>query len=573
MGLVGLVILLTLVTVAIAAPLVAPYPPQSRIGPPFSSPGLHNLLGTNDVGQDLLSGLLFGARISLSVGLVAALTATVVGTVVGLLAGYLGGAVDSLLMRLVDVVLSLPFLPLMIVVGAFVGPGLATLMLVIGAIIWAGPSRELRAQIISAKEREHVQAVRIMGASHGYVLVRHLLPAVAPLVVSQFVSTAKIAILLEASLSFLGLGDPTAQSWGTMLHHAYARSAFLSDAWLWWVLPPGAAIAAAVVSFAFLGYALEERARPQLGTSRPPFPPRRSARRTPAAKVSDTAAGGPGPTPRAGGDDSIVLAFERLTVDYAGPSGQHRAVEEITLSLARGEAVGLVGESGSGKSTLVSAALGLLPAAALVTSGRVAIEGRDLKRLTRAELRRVRGGTVGLVPQEAMNALNPVIRVGEQIAESVRLHGGGSRAAAQARARELLEVVEVGAEAARAWPHELSGGMRQRAVIAMALAAEPGMLLADEPTTGLDVVVQASIVRLIEDLRRRFGLTLLLVSHDLPVVLRLAERVCIMERGRIVEQGPIPALVASPRHPVTRRLLDSVPRLPVPSEGTPARRS
>ncbi|MDP8929503.1 MAG: ABC transporter permease, partial [Actinomycetota bacterium] len=206
LGMVGLVILLALVTVAVAAPLLAPYPPDSRVGPPFSPPGLPSLLGTNDVGQDLLSSLLFSARISLSVGLVAALTATVVGTVVGLMAGYLGGAVDSLLMRLVDVVLSLPFLPLMIVVGAFLGPGLATLMFVIGAIIWAGPSRELRAQAISAREREHVQAVRMMGASHRHVLVRHLLPAVAPLVVSQFVSTAKIAILLEASLSFLGLG-------------------------------------------------------------------------------------------------------------------------------------------------------------------------------------------------------------------------------------------------------------------------------------------------------------------------------------------------------------------------------
>ncbi|MDQ4130061.1 MAG: dipeptide/oligopeptide/nickel ABC transporter permease/ATP-binding protein, partial [Actinomycetota bacterium] len=469
----------------------------------------------------------------------------------GTVAGYLGGWTDSLLMRLVDVVLSLPFLPLMIVVGAFLGPGLATLMLVIGAVIWAGPSRELRAQVISAKEREHVQAVRMMGASHGYVLVRHLLPAVTPLVVSQFVSTAKIAILLEASLSFLGLGDPTAQSWGTMLHHAYARSAFLTDAWLWWVLPPGAGIAAAVVSFAFLGYALEERARPQLRTSRPRSPRvRRSRPQTPPS-------------------DAAVLTFERLTVDY----GHVTAVEEVTLSVAEGEAVGLVGESGSGKTTLVAAALGLLPAPGRVTSGRVTVAGCDLSRLTGAELRRVRGGEVGLVPQDAMNALNPVIRVGEQIAESVRLHHGSSRATARARARDLLELVDVGTQAMKAWPHELSGGMRQRAVIAMALAAEPRVLLADEPTTGLDVVVQASIVRLIEQLRQELGLSLLLVSHDLPVVLRLAERVAVMERGRIVEQGAAHVLAEAPSHPVTRRLLDSVPRLPVAPNTTSAKPS
>ncbi|MDQ4129836.1 MAG: dipeptide/oligopeptide/nickel ABC transporter permease/ATP-binding protein, partial [Actinomycetota bacterium] len=468
----------------------------------------------------------------------------------GTVAGYLGGWTDSLLMRLVDVVLSLPFLPLMIVVGAFLGPGLVTLMLVIGAVIWAGPSRELRAQVISAKEREHVQAVRMMGAPHGHVLVRHLLPAVTPLVVSQFVSTAKIAILLEASLSFLGLGDPTAQSWGTMLHHAYARSAFLTEAWLWWVLPPGAGIAAAVVSFAFLGYALEERARPQLRTSRPRSPRvRRSRPQTPA--------------------DAAVLSFESLTVDY----GHVMAVEQVTLSVAEGEAVGLVGESGSGKTTLVAAALGLLPAPGRVTSGRVTVGGCDLSRLTGAELRRVRGGEVGLVPQDAMNALNPVIRVGEQIAEAVRLHRGSSRAASRTRARDLLELVEVGAHAMEAWPHELSGGMRQRAVIAMALAAEPRLLLADEPTTGLDVVVQASIVRLIEQLRHELGLSLLLVSHDLPVVLRLAERVAVMERGRLVEQGSAHVLAEAPSHPVTRRLLNSVPRLPVAPHTTSPRPS
>ncbi|MDP8927814.1 MAG: ATP-binding cassette domain-containing protein, partial [Actinomycetota bacterium] len=387
---------------------------------------------------------------------------------------------------------------------------------------------------------------------HRHVLVRHLLPAVAPLVVSQFVSTAKIAILLEASLSFLGLGDPTAQSWGTMLHHAYVRSAFLTDAWLWWVLPPGACIAAAVVSFAFLGYALEERARPQLRSSRVLPSLRRSVSRSAAA------------------DDGAVLAFECLTVDY----GHHRAVEEVTLSLAEGEAVGLVGESGSGKSTLVSAALGLLPPGGQVRSGRVAVSGRDLSRLTRAELRRIRGGEIGLVPQDAMNALNPVIRVGDQIAEAARLHQGSSRDAARARARELLELVEVGADGVEAWPHELSGGMRQRAVIAMALAAEPQVLLADEPTTGLDVVVQASIVRLIEHLRQQLGLSLLLVSHDLPVVLRLAERVAVMELGRIIEQGPAHVLARTPRHPVTRRLVDSVPRLPIPIDATmPVRQS
>ncbi|MDP9020347.1 MAG: ABC transporter permease, partial [Actinomycetota bacterium] len=257
LGLVGAGLLLVLVAVAAAAPLLAPYDPTARAGPPFASPSADHLLGTNDVGQDLLSELLFGARVSLAVGIAAAVAATAVGTVVGLVAGYARGWVDAVLMRVVDVVLSLPFLPLMLVVGVFVGPGLATQILVIGGVMWAGAARELRSQVLSARELDHVLAARSMGARSGHVAVRHLLPAVTPLVVPQLVLATKTAVLLEASLSFLGLGDPTAKSWGTTLFYANARSAFLTDAWLWWVVPPGLGIVAAVLAFALMGYALE----------------------------------------------------------------------------------------------------------------------------------------------------------------------------------------------------------------------------------------------------------------------------------------------------------------------------
>ncbi len=263
-ALTGVVILGVLVTVALAAPLLAPYDPAHRAGVPFTPPSGEHLLGTNDVGQDLLSELLFGARSSLLAGTVAALAATVLGAGVGIVAGYARGWVDTALMRLVDVVLSLPVLPLTIVIGVFAGPGLVTQIVVIASVIWAGVARELRAQVLSVRERDHIQALRAMGGRAGYVVPRHVLPAVTPLVVPQFVLATKTAILLEASLAFLGLGDITAKSWGTTLSLAHSRSAFLTDAWLWWVLPPGAAIAVTVLAFALLGYAFEERARPAL---------------------------------------------------------------------------------------------------------------------------------------------------------------------------------------------------------------------------------------------------------------------------------------------------------------------
>jgi peptide/nickel transport system ATP-binding protein len=231
------------------------------------------------VGQDILSELIFASRLSLTVGFVTACLATILGAAVGIVGGYLRGAVDAVLMRGVDVILSLPFLPLMIVLAAFLGQNTTNLILVIGLLIWARPARLIRSQVLSVRESGHVQAARAMGATHGYIMFRHVLPRVAPLVAAQFVRTANVSIMLEASLAFLGLSDPFQKSWGAILFYANARSAFLTDAWLWWVLPPGLCIAAVVISFAFLGYALEERVDPRLRSTLPANEPLRDARK------------------------------------------------------------------------------------------------------------------------------------------------------------------------------------------------------------------------------------------------------------------------------------------------------
>jgi peptide/nickel transport system ATP-binding protein len=539
----GLGILALLVLVAVAAPMLAPYDPAERVGRPFAAPSGAHLLGTDDVGHDLLSELLYGARVSLLVGVVAALAATIVGAAVGVTAGYARGRVDPVLMRLVDVVLALPALPLTIVIGVFAGPGLGTQILVITMVMWAGVARELRAQVLSLRERDHIQALRAMGAGPWHVVPRHLLPAVAPLVVPQFVLATKTAILLEASLAFLGLGDISAKSWGTMLSLAHARSAFLTDAWLWWVIPPGLAIALTVLAFALLGHAFEERARPSLRSRVAPARPRR----TPASLSVVR------------GDDP-PLVIKGLGVTYPGPV---RAVDGVDLEVAAGELVGLVGESGSGKSTLAAAAAGLLGPPAEVT-GAVRIEGRDLATLSAEQLRRLRGDRVALIPQEAMSALNPVHIVGDQLAEAVLVHRRVGRAAARARADELLELVGIDPRRGRDHPHQFSGGMRQRVVIAMALANEPAVVIADEPTTGLDVLVQADVLELLDGLRRRMGLALLIVTHDLPMIERVADRIAVMQAGRLVEVGPAARVAGSPEHPYTRLLVESAARLEPP---------
>jgi ABC-type dipeptide/oligopeptide/nickel transport system permease subunit len=263
-GSVGLAFLILLAATAVFAPWVAPYNPEETSGGPFEAPSRSHPLGTNDIGQDILSELIFGARISLVIGFLAAIVAISIGTAVGTVAGYFGGWVDVALMRAVDIVLVIPFLPLMILLAAYVGPSFWNIILVIGLLVWARPARVLRAQVLSLRSLDYVDAARALGASAGRILRRYVLPGVLPLSLAQFVLAASNAILIEASLSFLGLGDPTAKSWGSVLYYAQVRSAFLSGSWLWWVLPPGLLITLAVLGFAFIGFALEEILNPRL---------------------------------------------------------------------------------------------------------------------------------------------------------------------------------------------------------------------------------------------------------------------------------------------------------------------
>ena len=270
LGRIGVTILVGFTVVAVFAPVFAPHDPRAQTGLPFKAPSADHLLGTNDIGQDILSEIVYGARISLAIGFLAALLAIVIGSFIGIGAGFFGGWLDTLLMRFVDATLALPFLPLLIVLAVFLGRSLTTTVLVLALVIWARPARVVRAQVLSIRNRGYIQAARAMGAGSGHLIFRHVAAAAAPMVIAQFVRAANIAILLEASLSFLGLGDPTAKSWGTVLYYATSRNAFITQAWLWWVLPTGLAISAVVVGFAFVGYALEARADPRLRARRLP---------------------------------------------------------------------------------------------------------------------------------------------------------------------------------------------------------------------------------------------------------------------------------------------------------------
>lgn len=260
---VGIFLIAGFVLIAILAPVISPYDPTERIGRPFSLPSVEHPFGTNDIGQDILSELIYGTRISLLVGVTAGLVTVSIGLTLGLLAGYFPRW-GRWLMRITDIVLILPFLPLLIILSAYIGRGVANTILVIGFLVWAGTARVIRAQVLTVSQQDCVLAARSIGARDGHILLRYILPQVMLLAIGEFVQATSAAILLEASLSFLGLGDPIQKSWGTILYWAQVRGAFLSPAWVWWVLPPGVLISLVTLGFALVGFALEQKVNPQL---------------------------------------------------------------------------------------------------------------------------------------------------------------------------------------------------------------------------------------------------------------------------------------------------------------------
>jgi oligopeptide/dipeptide ABC transporter ATP-binding protein len=559
-GVVGAAMLVIAIIVAVFAPWIAPYDPyapvQITILDIFQAPSAAHPLGTDDGGKDVLSALIYGSRVSLVVGFTAAAIAILIGALVGIVAGYKRGWIGSLLMRITDVFLVIPDLALMIVLVAILGPSLRTIILVIGILGWTGTARLVRAQTLSVRERKYVMRAKAVGAGDIHILRHHILPAVLPLMLANMVLVVSLAILDESSLAFLGLGDPTVISWGQMLNFAFDRGAITAGAWPA-LLAPGFAIVWVVLGTTLLGTALEDAVNPRL---------KRHHLEAPGSDVTrpDAIALAPrsltDPTTLPTGTAAPILQVRDLTIEFDSDSGPLRAVDGVSFDLRRGETLGLVGESGCGKTTTVLGLLRLLPPGGKIVNGSVWFEGEDLIGLDGPALRAFRWTRLSLVFQGAMNALNPVRTVGDQISEAIRLHAPETgRAQAAKRSAELLERVGIPGRRAREYPHTYSGGMRQRAMIALALACDPDVIVADEPTTALDVMVQAQILELLGGIARDFGMGIILVTHDLGVVAQVCDRVVVMYGGVVAEENGAVPLFHEPQHPYTQQLLLSFP--------------
>jgi oligopeptide/dipeptide ABC transporter ATP-binding protein len=574
MGAIGIAMLLVALAVAVLAPFIAPFDPYKSVNVTifdiYQAPSAMHLLGTDDRGKDVLSALIHGSRVSLIVGFSAASIALLIGGVVGIVAGYRGGWVGAGLMRFTDFFLVIPDLALQIVIIAIAGPSLLNIILVIGALGWTTTARLVRSQTLSVRERKFVMRARAIGAGDLHILRRHILPQVLPLMLANMVLVISLAILEESTLAFLGLGDPTLISWGQMLNFAFERSAVSAGAW-WALIPPGLAIVWVVLGTTLLGTALEDVLNPRLKRHHLERERVGPQRLLPGSRVRDraaTPAGTRDPLPVSiprQGSNVPLLSVRDLAVEFDSPTGPLRAVDGVSFDLRRGETMGLVGESGSGKTTTVLAMLRLLPPGGRVVGGQVLFDGEDLLALPPAELRAVRWSRLSIVFQGAMNALNPVRTVGDQVAEAIRTHQPGiGRRAAAARAGELLERVGIPGRRARDYPHTYSGGMRQRAMIALALACDPEVIIADEPTTALDVMIQAQILELLARLSNELGMATIMVTHDLGVVGQRCDRVVVMYGGIVAEEAEAYRLYAHPQHPYTQALLASFPDLSHP---------
>jgi len=560
MGLLGVAMLAIAVLVAVLAPLVAPYDPYGNVRVTildiYQAPSAEHLLGTDDGGKDVLSSLMYGARVSLIVGFAAAAIALVIGGLVGIVAGYRGGWIGSLLMRVTDFFLVIPDLALQIVLVAIIGPSLGTIIFVIGALGWTTTARLVRSQTLTVRERKFVMRARAIGAGDTHILRRHIMPAVLPLMLANMVLVISLAILSESTLAFLGLGDPTVISWGQMLNFAFDRGAVSAGAW-WALIPPGLAIVWVVLGTTLLGTALEDALNPRLKRHHLEAPGSDVARDRPVPPLD--------PAPVASDAGAPILRVRDLSIEFDVGGRSLRAVDGVSFELRRGETLGLVGESGCGKTTTVLGIMRLLPPGGRIVSGSVWFDGEDLLSLDGRSLRAFRWTRLSLVFQGAMNALNPVRTVSDQIAEAVRLHAPRTtKREAAHRAEELLERVGIGRRRANEYPHTYSGGMRQRAMIALALACDPDVIVADEPTTALDVMIQAQILDLLGGIARDLGMGIILVTHDLGVVAQACDRVVVMYGGMVAEENDAATLYRAPQHPYTQQLLQSFPDLAHP---------
>ncbi|REE97839.1 dipeptide/oligopeptide/nickel ABC transporter permease/ATP-binding protein [Thermomonospora umbrina] len=541
LGLTAAVLLAAIVVAVVLAPVLSPQDPGAAdLRDSFGGPTARHPLGFDSAGRDLLSRLLHGGRNTLGGALLAVLVALAIGVPSGLVAGYRGGRFDAAASWTVNLVMALPAMVVLLASRAILGPTVWVLMVVLGVLVAPGFFRLVRGIVTNVRHELYVDAAKVSGLRDSRIVARHVLVMVRAPIIIQAALITGLALALQAGLEFLGIGSGETPTWGAMLNEAFKNIQREPSMLVWPGLALGLTNASLVLLAGALRDALEDRgAEPVRRRSRPP-----------ATTPSRDATGRGG-----------LLSVRDLVVSYALADGTvKQVVQGVDLDVHEGEIVGLVGESGSGKTQTAFSILGILPEGGHVAGGSVTVDGQEIVGLPERDHRVLRGDVIAYVPQEPMSNLDPAFTIGGQLMEPMRYKLRISKAEARRRALDLLRMVEIPdpERTFASYPHEISGGMAQRVLIAGAMSCDPKLLIADEPTTALDVTVQAEVLGLLRRLQRERGLGVLLVTHDLGVVADLCDRVTVMNDGRIVETGTTERVLHAPEDPYTQRLLGAV---------------
>ena len=557
MGIVAVLILTVMAVVAIFADAIAPFGENfANIAKTLAAPDAINLLGTDSAGRDTFSRLVFGTRITLLSALLCAAVAIAIGLPAGLIGGYHVGRFDSVANWVTNVLMALPGIIVLLTIRAAFGPSVWISMIAFGILISPGYFRLTRTAVRSVRNELYVDAARVSGLSDTRIIARHIFSVVRAPIIIQTAMVCGVAISIQSGLEFLGLGDPTTATWGVMLSEGF-KNVYLTPTLLLW---PALAIGLTIGALVLLGNAVRdaledaETVKPvsknaaELAVTRAT----RAHRKTPAAVDVGT--------------EHHLLRVANLGVGYPQADGSiKKVVDDVSFHVDRGEVLGIVGESGSGKSQTAFSILGLLPDNARIVAGSIQFDGNYTvapgdDTVVQGRLTPLRGARISYIPQEPMSNLDPAFTIGSQLVAPMLTVLGISKKEATARALKLLADVGIvtPARTFAAYPHEVSGGMAQRVLIAGAISCEPDLIIADEPTTALDVTVQAEVLDLLRDLQQRLGVGVILVTHNFGVVADLCDRVVVMKNGRLVEDGPVRDILRTPKDPYTITLLSSM---------------
>lgn len=565
---VGICLTILVVTPVIISFIWMPFDPNEvDYSSKFLPPSFYHLFGTDDYGRDIYCRLMRGAGITFGISLFTVLTGAVIGTFIGALTGYFGGIVDEVLMRINDCLSSFPSILLALVVVSLLDKGTLNICIALTLVFIPSFSRIMRSEFMSEKNKDYVLNARLMGAGHFRVIFVHILPNTLPILFSTMLVGLNNAVLAEAGLSYLGLGvQPPEPSLGRMLSEA--KVYLWSAPWyeictclviiilILGITTVSENVGVSGISFRRVRRKIAEKRRNEeyLKNTEKSDKKKNSestgAEETADKKKNSESIGAEETADKNGENERLhdkenrknqknnILTVQNLDVGFIDENGIKQILNNVSFELKNGEILGVVGESGSGKSLTALSIMGLLPENAALLGGSISYDGRTLTDIHEDEYRRLRGRDIAFVFQEPMTSLNPVVRVGTQIDEVLDIHFSQIPEAEQKKI--VLEALEdVGLqnpdELYNMYPHELSGGMRQRVMIAMALVAKSRIIIADEPTTALDADVAGVILDLFEKINRKYGTSIILISHDLRVIGRISDRAMIMQNGRIVE--------------------------------------